>query len=359
MLLIPVIMGAGAMAIDLGFVFMCQAQEQVVADAAALAAASGINVDIDTARARGRAVAAKHTVGGRVPDLDEEDIIFGTYESGVFKELPDDEFIDANAAKVDVQDSWSPMLGKLFMKTGMLSPWADAIAVMPAGGPTGSVDCFLPLALPDCAFDLDATKNPDPIHLTFGNNLQDNAAWAHPQIVNTPNVIDQFAGNCTGGEISVGDDLPLGNGVNTPLINKVADMINGDDSGSDAWPTDNFPGGPPSPRDETNYAFEYTSDNNADSLVTAARWGFVVAGPIAIVDMKGEPGTCLGIDNFNQSHEIVGFTYAFLYDARKGNAHNKGFMLQLDYVNDYDLGGNSDPDAIGNIIGDDPPVLVN
>lgn len=340
----------GALAVDVAFVRVVNAQLQGSIDAAVLGGAGyldGTPEGVVNARVGAAYFGNANPVSGFA--FAEEDVKVGiwTEEDGFVEYSGTPNAADAaqiNALRVDAEHGGitSILAGAAFGIT-TLSTRASSLAVREMRGKASEVECYLPIALPDCNFPTTPTENPAPIHITFGTALSDNVAWAHPTNANGPNVQSQLNGFCTG-SIAVGDDINVKNGVASSLVSYVAGILNNSGNGTPLpWPAENFPAGPPSPR-ELPLAFEAS-----DTLVNGVEWGTVIGGPIALIAMGGTPGSCAGSSNFNQDREITGFTYGFIYDARDGSAGEKGFMLQLDFINEYDFGTDTDPNARGNV----------
>lgn len=355
---------ASALAVDLAIDRVSLAQLDSSADAAALGGASvldGTPEGIERAKRATVELAHLNKVYGGLP-VDTSKIDLGTYaEDGTF--IPITGPIDKKTArkiggvKIRERRNRTPLtIAAIAFGKPHKDNSARSTAVRPPGGTAGTTECYLPLALPDCNFPDNPTENPPPMHIVFGNNLTDNVGWAHATNANTMNIIDTFQGLCGHDEIRVGEYIHLSNGVNTPIVRRVADILNGLHPWvvPEPWPADDTHA-PPMPSRESPFAF-----SKKDSLVRSDTWGNVIAGPIALVDMGGEPGSCEGTANFNGQRKVTGFTWGYLYDARLGNASQKGFMLQLDFLTQHTLGTEEDPEAKGNLITPPgPPKLLD
>jgi len=352
-----VVLGFGALAIDIAYVRVANAQLQSAIDAATLAAAArldGTEAGLTAAQVVATEIVSLNPVLGGYT-LEPDDITFGRWTTdGAFSPLTASDVADINAVRIDADHGGiGAILAGVAFGRSNLSTNARALAARPVGGTASAVECYLPLALPDCAYQQNPTTNPDPIYVTFGNDKEDSIGWAHHTNANAANVRAQLDGFCTS-TLEVGGQMNVNNGQISTEISHVAEIINaakdainsGDNGAAQSWPYDNFPAGPPL-KGLPPHAFDH-----ADSLVT--NWGTVLAGPIAIVDMP--------CDNpkFKGNVTIKGFTYGLIYDVRQGNAHTAGFMMQLDFINEYGFGTDSDPEAEGNVIlADGPPVLVD
>lgn len=350
-----VVLGFGALAVDVAYVRVANAQLQSAIDAATLAAAGRLDgTEAGLAAARQVAaeiVALNPTLGSYT--LDPDAIVFGRWADGAFVPLSDSDAADINAVRIEADHGGlSAILAGAAFGRSEHATRARALAARPVGGPASEVECYLPFALPDCAYQHNATTNPPPLRVTFGNDKEDNIGWAHKTNANKTNIENQLNGFCTE-PIEVGGTLNMNNGQISNQITHVADIINtakevlnsGEAGAAQDWPYDTFPEGPP------RYGGAHTF--GTDSLVKPGAWGTVIAGPIAIVDAP------CNNPKFNKNAVIKGFTYGIVYDVRQGNAHEAGFMIQLDFVNEYGFGTKTDPTAPGNVIvKDGPPILL-
>lgn len=340
-----IVLGFGALAVDIAYVRVANAQLQSAVDSAVLAAAGrldGTADGVDAARQLAVDIVALNVVvGGHT--LDPDDLLFGhADEDGAFVPLGAADADQINAVRVDANHKGlnAVLAGAAFGKN-KLTTAARAMAVRPVGGPASAVDCYLPIVLPDCHFDPNATTNPGPEYITPKNDNDDNMAWA-THVGGNANAVKSHLQNefCTD-TIGIGDDMHLTNGSLATALQTVADLLNdtGSDIGGD-WPLENFPDGVPDER-------------LPGSMVDDSSWGRVLGGPIAIVT-----GFDCNNPKFNKAHEIVGFTWGFIYDVHKHKG-DMGMMLQLDFVNEYDAGSGVGGD-MGNIITPNgPPRLVS
>lgn len=108
-----VILGFGALVLDIGYLHVVGAQLQASLDAAALAAATGMGQDETTARARATALAALNTAGGETVELAGADIDFGTWDSAT-STFTETTFANADVVRVSYEiDDLSPWLSRV------------------------------------------------------------------------------------------------------------------------------------------------------------------------------------------------------------------------------------------------------
>lgn len=350
---LSVLLGMGALAVDVAYERVANAQLQTALDAAALAAVArldGTAAAIDTAREVALEVASFNVVYDGFT-LAPEQIEFGewTVDAGFVPTLDPDH---VNAVRiVGDHTGLRAILAGVAFGEASLDTRARAMAARPRGGPASDVDCWLPIALPYCEFADAAGTIPDPIYVKFGTDKVDNVGWSHPETSSTSGYRDQLLGNCSEG-LGVGDPLQVSNGRNQAVIQDMVKLLNDQLEGNVSdWPYETFPDGPPDTR-AMPYAFEKSASSVKDQ-----HWGRVIAGPIALVDLDCDDPK---FNNAQDPPRIMGFTYGFIYDVLKGDAHDTGFMLQLDFANEYSGGVHDDPGADGNTIRwMSPPVLVN
>ena len=81
-IMLVVLLGMVAMAVDIGYVVLTRTQLQVAADAAALAGAAYMGQSREAVVAAARKFAAYHTAAGKPVELADSDVEFGTWNSG-------------------------------------------------------------------------------------------------------------------------------------------------------------------------------------------------------------------------------------------------------------------------------------
>ena len=357
-----------ALAVDISYVRVIDLQLQQATDAAVLAGVGNLDgtyVGIQSAREATIAVGNANAVMGTSDVFTGDMVEFGAmykdddgYRFEPRGTTDPDDVADINAIRLRAdEDQIGTLIASAAWGIGSLRSQAESTAVRPFNWSATAVDCFLPMALPDCNFDPDATSNPTGAFVSGSSQLGDNVGWAGLSTVSASYVRGQLRGTCNGGELHVGDDMNLNNGIIDRALQEMGVYLRFGAGGTDTWNT-NFP--PVYQGDPETVTGEFPSSwsrvNNEDEVMS-----YILAGPVPIVNMDGEPGA--GCDpndagEWNASQEIVGFTYGFVYDVVK-DGNLKGFFIQMDYVNDYDLATEVGPGAIGNIVDSDaPPYLV-
>ena len=84
--MLPVYVGAGSFAIEVGYIYMAKSQMQVAAEAAALAGVRELVVgDYSEARAQAASMVSSNSVAGHPIEIDRDnDVEFGRMENGSF-----------------------------------------------------------------------------------------------------------------------------------------------------------------------------------------------------------------------------------------------------------------------------------
>jgi hypothetical protein len=360
-----VLLGFGALAVDIGMVQVANAQLQAAVDAGALGGAGYLDrspLGMVTAREKAVEIANMNVVPGGW-ELTLEDVQVGKYIAGTFIEVSPAEYetVDptlVNAIRVDsVVSDLQAIFGNAAFQQSSLSTSAYSLSFRElADGPAGAMDCLLPFAIPDCEFyDWQGggmETNPSPMEFRMGNANVDNIGWGSPFA--TPNgssIEDALDGTgCHDGTmVEIEEELYLNNGQVNSATKYLGDLLNGTGNVAPTnWPIDMIGGMPLRGGDFANPA---TGKGASD--VSQANWGNVLQGPVALI----EADNCNQNFQFNGTAEITGFAYAYVYDVKsKGNPKN--LYIQLDFVNEYDIGGDADPDAVGNVVGFGPPLLA-
>lgn len=320
------LLGCTALVVDVGYLLSANVELQASLDSAALAGVGYFdNTAAGVALARAKAVefAAMNSAGGLPVVVPDEAIQVGIInEAREFVPSEDPTQIHAMSidhTMVEVPAFFAPAaFGQATMQHN-----ARSIARRFPGRGAGRVDCFLPLAVPDCVFDDPAATEALQFRMSSANN--DNTAWADPNGNASANVVNNtLNGNCPVGGASVGDPVYLNNGELGSSFQTVRDILN--DSGPDALPWDTARWGTQPAR-------------MSGSSVNAANYGnSVIEGPIMMFHAPPQPGVpCGSAVQFNGSRTITGFTYAVIYDvASQGN--DKNLRVRLDLTNEYDMG---------------------
>jgi len=341
------LLGFGALAVDVAWVRYLDAQLEAATDAASLAGASQLDgTEEGLARAVQRAVEVANLNPIAVPlTFGPEHVELGRWDPDARAFIPlgtsAPELTDMVRVTADLDDIPAVLARAAFGVTTLATRGGSGAYRPFEGIPAARVDCYLPLVLPACMFPEDPSINPPPMEVNMGDDTNDTVGWALPGGVNANALRQQLLNPCDGSPLVVGEEIDVQNGVVNSAVSTMGDVINGQGDRSEPWDTELLG---PVPQRKQPVAFP-----KGQSLVDTDRWGWVVQGPIALVDLGGEPGTCAGAAPFNQDREIRGFTWGVIYDARKGNAQTTGFMLQLDFTNERQYGSGASPDAQGNV----------
>lgn len=354
------LLGFGAIAVDVSYIRVTNAQLQVALEAGVLGGSGYLDgtVDgVDLAKTKTVQLVDANPVFGGL-NVTTADVVLGHYDFSsddpTFEvrsdPADDDDAREINALRLNLTHTGlRALLAGIAFGQHELSTAAMATAVRDLGGPAGAVDCYLPIIVPHCMFDENMEVNPPPIRAYVQTDSNDNSAWAAFDGSANMNSVNGLLRrtNCGAGA-ELGDEASLNNGVGNAM-STVGGILNGTDAVADPlpWPAEQFPAGPPSPRGgDENYSF---ATNH--SHVSAANWGNVIGGPIALVDVGGTPGNCPANPKMVGGAKIMGFAYGYIYDSRGGSAHETGAWIQLDFVNEYKLGDRATGggEAVGNV----------
>jgi len=358
-----------ALAIDISYLRVIDLQLDQAIDAAVLAGSGyldGTLDGIDDARDAAVTTGNSNEVLGGTSLFTNDDVIFGSVSmsEGVytFEEMdPDSNDVDIgdiNAIRIELEhSSIAALLSSAAFENDTLSSSGSGTAVRPFNWGATAVDCFLPVALPDCNFDPDATTNGPAMFVSGASTLGDNVGWAGVGGVNGKNVRQQLQGTCAGGTIAVDEYMDLQNGMIAKALDEMGDYLADGTGSTEPWDPTYFP--QPSQGDALTVTGDYPAspslvNEDGDAMVN------IIAGPISIIDMAGEPGAGCGSDggDWQQDQPIVGFTYGFIYDVVK-DGNFMGMHVQMDFVNNYDFATEVGPGSLGNVIdADAPPFLI-
>ena len=360
------LLGFGALVVDVGMVQVANAQLQAAVDAGALGGAGYLNRSVPgmyTARSKAVEIANMNVVPGGWT-MTEDDVKIGIYDidTATFTEVVEADFavVDetlVNAVQVDsTVSNLQAIFGNAAFQHSSFSTSAVALSYRePAAGPSGEMDCLLPFAIPDCEF-LDwqngsMATNPDPYEFMMSNANSDNLGWGNPfTSPNTNEIKDAIDGTgCNDGTfVELDDQLHLSNGENTSATKYIGDVLNNKGNVAPTqWPNQLLPPSVPMPRGGA-FANPETGKDASD----VSMYGNVIQGPVALI----EANNCTANYQFNGTATITGFAYAYVYDVRSKGS-NKNIRIQLDFLNEYDIGGAASEDAVGTVVGFGPPML--
>lgn len=346
-LLLVVLIGFVAIAVDVSTLLLADEELETAVDAAALAGASHLD---DTAGGLLRATTSAIAVGHRnevrrTPlELMPAQIEFGEwdYDTSTFVPRTDPRRIDAVRIRRTVDQVPTPFAGVAF-SSWFSSVEADAVAVRPPPEPVKTTKCFIPVAISTCTANVVESSDPALHSFRFGPDSQDDIAWAYPGGVNA-NVVRAAlnalaTGQCLSGTqlLGIGDELALQNGIVASNLSAVRNLL---DLSMTTWDTAKW--GPKPPQDPNSVFPPGVYDGLG-----------VIMGPIPVVD---DGGNCAM--RYNHAAPINHLVWGVIYDEYlRGN--RKGFAVFVDMEHDWtDPGGDPGGGGSGNVVAWPPARLV-
>ncbi len=328
-LLLTVLLGFAALTIDIGYARVIQAQLQNTSEAAAHAGTldlDGTEEGLTAARATAVRVAGQNRVAGEPFALagNASNDAAGELVLGIWDEEARTFTASEDAASVNTVQVRAALasVGMFFSPVafGRASiPVAAVTRVMAIDSGAGAVECFIPLALPDCLIDLDEVDALQDLTLKLTPTGVDNVGWGRPNgNVNAAWTRDQMNDCDQDGEAAVGDPVFLQNGAIGSAMQALATRIS---TSGTTWDVSRW-GALPA--------------RMAGSSISAANYGKTYEGPVMIFD--GGDEYCTGSGGaFNQSEPITGFLWGALYDV-KASGNPKDLKLRLDVESDHNMG---------------------
>ena len=324
---LTVLLGFGALAIDVSHVHLVDQQLQTAADASAHAAVmmlDGSEEGLAAAKTAAGELAQANYAGGQKVTLDDSGspfakAVFGVWdaEARSFDESEDPEEVNAVRVTTGHENTSTAALGSL--TDIKLSPRASSTAVRDLQG-AGAVECFIPLAIPSCLIetaygedgiqDIDLVLNPKGV---------DNVGWARPAASPNASWLKGQLTDCKGdGEVAIGDSLGLQNGVVASAMSAMASELEGSATGwdGDVW------GAMPA--------------QLSNSAISNAAYGNTLEGPLFVFE---DDSYCSGGGKFNGFTKVSGFVWGAVYDvATKGAADTKNIRVRLDTSREHGVG---------------------
>lgn len=352
---LPVLLGTASFSIDLGQVRVEQAQLQYVTDQVAQAGVAyldGTSEGLAAADAGVRYVAGYNAVMGRSVTLDS--ITTGQWTT-FFPEDGSDETsdlvlvgdpIDVDAIQVVSSTVIPTYFAGLLLGADGIPIRASAIAVRQAQA-AGSVDCYMPLAVPDCALTEHTSEDVADFEFKLSPSGIDNAGWSQLSSLGSPNAHDlrsQLSDCRASGDSWTGDNVWLGNGTDTSVLKEIVSQLKaGEDVGSDYGTH---------PWDDEVYG-EMPSQHPNSAL--GGSYGNVFEGPVLV--FEGTADYCAGHGKWNE-HDmpLTGFAWGALYDVND-HGHDKFIRMRIDTVREHDFGTSTGGDDYGVVTY--APVLVH
>lgn len=355
-LLTSMLLGFGALAVDVGWMRVVRTELGVAADAAAMGAVGYLGRtpgdpagDISFARAAAIELASLNEAAGAPVVLDPNlsndpggDIVWGVYdrETDVFEATLVPERVNAVRLRARAAGIGTIFAAAAFGVTAFSTVAQAGAAKGPPEG-AGAVDCTLPIALPSCEF-----SGADPLADTDGDGVADlnevewrlqpaagdNVGWAgFSRGFGASDVKGRVADTCSGGGVAVGDPVFLKNG-DMGILPDIAAAIAGS---STSWNRTLWGTQPP---------------RGSSSLIPAKNWGRTLEGPAVLFDAGPEycdsdPRT--GDWTPPSGARVVGFAWVALYDAvdPKGSG-SKTIRARVEVMSDREIGsdGGGGPD---------------
>ena len=367
------LIGFGALSVDIGLQRMTNLQLQTACDAGALGGAGHFN---------GQTQGIYDAIDGAVIVANQNEVFGGwtatanDVEVGYFDEN-DDWVVVTDIANADPNSVNGVRVTGGHQHDSVLARWfsskygsdfdtlpavGEAIVVRPWAGPASAVLCYLPFAIPSCHFLTRPDGDAPRMELEFTGD--DTVGWGMVGGINADVAKDAIIDKCNNDldndgeadELRMGDMMDTNNGQINAAVMLIVDIINGDhDIVDPTYPQEPYAsvlGWEPN-RNSVEANHISISDINPSNANSVNGFGWVVEGPVAILDMPN----CADL-NFTTDQAIAGFTYAYVYDANATGNGQKNLWMQFDFESEYKFGTDFDPDAIGNVIGQGPGTLV-
>ncbi|MBW2257181.1 MAG: hypothetical protein JRI25_21655 [Deltaproteobacteria bacterium] len=339
-------LGFLALVVDIGVLQLSHTELHAGTDAAALAGAGhldGTTAGIDRAMAEAVHIASQNAMLGEPIRLDPTQVVPGYWDPEAKRFVPsaDPERVDTLRVQTDVLEIGTFFAGAVF---GRMFTETDAVSVARAvqRTGTGAVDCYLPIAVPDCFLGSEGIEDID-LRMVSAND--DNVGWArvnsHP---NASYIRQQLRGACDGERATVDDLVGLENGLVESALSEVRRQIEDSDAYWDEERWGSLP--PPMGSDD--------GSSDGESKSTLHDYGRVIEGPIILYETPG--GTCGSDTQFNGLHPITGFAWGVIHDV-DDHGEGKNIRARLDLSWDYEFGtGGGGADT--NVLYREPGELV-
>lgn len=315
------VVGMAALAVDLGYVRVVKAELQNAADAAAHAGTAqldGTSQGMSDAMATAVAVGRANRAGGGSVHVDHGDVHLGVWDGETFTE--GGSAAEVNAVRVDAN---LPSVALFFAPAAVgrsSMPLAASSTMSTVHSGASAVDCYLPIAMPDCVVEDMTRSGINEIELTFNPAPGDNVGYGRANgSVNAAFTRNQLTDCTTGGEVHVGDPLSLQNGEVQSALSTIVDAIAGSET---EWTSTRW-GELPAPMER--------------SAIPTDRFGHTLEGVVLVFDAPDE--YCTGGGAWNGDNPVVGFVWGAVYDARNtGAAADRTLKMRLDALEDHDVG---------------------
>jgi hypothetical protein len=323
-----VLLSFAALTIDLGYGRLVQQQLENASEAGARGGSlklDGTEAGLTAARITAASMAAQNIAGGGSVVLADEDIVLGVWDATTGTFTPSSDPLQVNTVQVRARID---ALG-LF-----LTPAAFARDTIPVSGMTramamsqgaGEVQCYIPLALPDCVVDREGVEGIQDLTLQLNPPGVDNVGWGRANGSPSASWARDMFGDCeSSGAASVGDPVGLGNGAMIPALTELVTQINGSDTTWDPTKWGTLPA------------------RMTGSSITPPNYGRTFEGPIMVVDTGDEYCTGSG-GSWTGNRPLKGFMWASIYDVKNsgGAVAERNIRLRVDTSSLHDLGTSS------------------
>ena len=323
-LLLILVLGIAALVIDIGNARMVGDQMLAAVDASALGGVARLDLTeegLTAARETAVDIAARNRAGGAPVQLNIGEVELGVwdFDASTFTPLEDPE--QTNAVRVTHHRTDIPAwYASIAFNDDRLNLTRSATAARIAR-PAGAVDCYIPLAIPDCVLDY---GDEDLMDRTFVFNPSgvDNVGWGRADGSPNANFLRAQIQDCnSGGLAEAGDAAGVQNGTVASVIRAMADRVESSDTtwDSEIWGT--LPAASP------------------DSLIDPALYGRTFEGPILVFD--GADSYCESGGPFNGDYPLVGFLWGAVYDVGmhgKKGAESMNVYMRINVADLFEVG---------------------
>lgn len=338
-LLLVVLCGFVALAIDLGTVRLTEAQLQAGTDGAAIAGTMKLDGTRDgmssAVTAAGAVAAANKALGSAINVTSGPEgsaVTLGTWNSSSRTFTASSSPTAVNAVKVRAT---RPSMLSFFGSIGgnrYMGAASESIAMYVRGG-AGQVPYYLPFSLPTCEFETHSLSQLTDMEFTLNPAGADNtgwgavdatpsASWANGQISGMVPCMQEFfsagtvSSSCSTASVSSTVNLNNG-GMASSLMNLASAMPSGVPWRTSYW------GALPA--------------RHAGSSVPASSYGTVLEGPIPV--FAGGPDYCSSAAAWNEDYPVMGFVWGSIYDVKaSGSVASRSVWVRLDTSHIYDIG---------------------
>jgi Flp pilus assembly protein TadG len=331
---LSVLLGFGALVLNVSYGRYVQQELQNASDAAAHAAVlklDGTSAGVTNAHNMAVTLAGKNTAAGTYVHLNANlgndpngDVVTGYYNSSTNAFTPSMSATTANAVKVRAQISslnllFNPMNLPGMEDTVAVSAQTQMTASPPSGA--GAVNCFIPLAIPECLISYHGGVNAlQNVTLKLNPAGIDNAGWARPFASPSASWTTSQINNCNySGSVAVGDPVYLQNGsVNTAY----SDIVTAVQNSTTTWTTSKWGAKPTQP---------------SNSQISPSKWGHTYEGVVMVFD--GGSSYCTGSGGaFNSYAPVKAFMWGAVYDVWSGSASTRTIKMRLDPMTVHAVG---------------------